>query len=309
MSWRDFFGRDWVLKVISLAFAILLWFFVVGEEKAEVTMSIPLEIVNVPQHLIIANDIPPSVEVRVYGPRSMIRRLNLQRISKVIDLQDASPGEMMVHITADSLPLPSGVRAMRIQPSNITIFLDRLIQKTLPVKPVLSGRSAPYFEVSSVEVEPKLVTISGPAAELRNLHEITTLPVDLGGANETFSREAGLDFQGLHITAEDVGAVKVTVSITPISGSRKIKHVPVVLSKKPRGASWWPREVSVVLKGPLARLKDLKPEDIKVNISTENLSPGVHKVEPKCSIPEGFELVKVIPKSVQVTVPRNKKKK
>ncbi|RPI50266.1 MAG: YbbR-like domain-containing protein, partial [Deltaproteobacteria bacterium] len=84
MRRRGSIRKDWVIKVLSLGFALLLWFFVVGQEKAEVSVSIPLELVNIPAGLVIANDIPSNIDVKVYGPRSMIRAMTTKGILKVI---------------------------------------------------------------------------------------------------------------------------------------------------------------------------------------------------------------------------------
>ena len=47
-------SENWVLKFISLAFAVVLWFFVMGESRLEVTHVVPLEYENLPKELMIA---------------------------------------------------------------------------------------------------------------------------------------------------------------------------------------------------------------------------------------------------------------
>ncbi len=90
MRLQGLFLNNWVLKLLSLGFAVFLWFFVVGEEKAEVTITMPTEIVNLPKNLVVANDIPDMIYVRVLGPRSVIRDMVLQRLPKIIDLKNAT---------------------------------------------------------------------------------------------------------------------------------------------------------------------------------------------------------------------------
>ncbi|NIA08812.1 MAG: hypothetical protein GWP10_03365 [Nitrospiraceae bacterium] len=302
MHWQAFFRKNWVLKLISLAFALLLWFFVVGEEKAEVSISIPLELVNIPSGLVIANDIPSAINIRVYGPRSMIRALAVQGVLKVIDLRDTAPGNIMVHITPNSLPLPAGVRAMRIEPSNIEIVLEPLLRSNLLIRPVFTGSVVRGYKILKVDVQPSRVVLAGPEKEIKSLKEIKTLPIDLSGASDTIVREVGLDLQALHIVPGDIESIKVTVYIIPIQGTRRITHIPVILKETRAHVSWWPKIVSVRLHGPTIKLKAIKTTDIKARISIKGLQRGTHWVTPECTIPTGFTLLKVIPKKIRVTI-------
>ena len=50
--------NNWPIKLLSLAFALFLWLFVMGEQDTEIGYTVPLEVKNVPKGLIIANQIP-----------------------------------------------------------------------------------------------------------------------------------------------------------------------------------------------------------------------------------------------------------
>ena len=42
--------ENWLLKFISLAFAVVLWFFVMGESRMEVNHIVSLEYENLPKN-------------------------------------------------------------------------------------------------------------------------------------------------------------------------------------------------------------------------------------------------------------------
>ncbi len=300
---QGIFRKDWALKLFSLGFGLFLWFFVVGEEKAEVSISVPLELVNVPSGLVIANDIPSAIDIRVYGPRSMVRSLAVQNILRVIDLRDATPGGMTVHITPDSLSLPRGVRPMRIQPGSVEIELEPLVYGDLPVKPVFSGAASKDYEVVRTEVNPSRVVLAGPSSEIESLEYVKTVPVSLNGATDNVTRKVGLDIEGLHVMSENMGTFQVTAYVTPVQMTRRITHVPVQLETTMVNVSWWPKIVGVVIQGTVADLRDVKVSDIDVRISASGLEPGIHSVEPRCTVPEKVFLLSVIPNEVRVTVP------
>ena len=47
--------KNWVLKLLSFFFALFLWYFVVGEDKVDMNVTLPFELVNLPRDLVISN--------------------------------------------------------------------------------------------------------------------------------------------------------------------------------------------------------------------------------------------------------------
>ena len=303
MHQRVFFRKDWVLKLLSLGFALLIWFFVVGEQKGELNISIPLELVNIPEGMVIANDIPSNIDVRVYGPRSMIRAMATKGILRVIDLKDATSGKITVHMSPDSLSLPGAIRALRIQPSNVEILLEPLVLSDFPIKPVLKGKVAKYHKVLNTDVYPSRVVLSGPESVIKAMNDVRTFPVDLDGASYDITKEIGLDLQGLHVSPEEKETYKVTVHIVPAQGTRRITHIPVQIETSKPDVLWWPKIVSVTLRGPILDLREIKITDIYIGISVKGLEPGIHSVDPECIIPEGFTLMEITPQNIKVNIP------
>jgi YbbR domain-containing protein len=61
-----------VLKFFSLVLAITLWFFVMGEKKAEFSFTdVPIVLINKPADLVVAHQTAQSVNVRISGSRSI----------------------------------------------------------------------------------------------------------------------------------------------------------------------------------------------------------------------------------------------
>ncbi|MBI4644219.1 MAG: hypothetical protein HY743_10980 [Deltaproteobacteria bacterium] len=79
-------GRNRGLKLLALLLAVALWFAVGVEEPTETTLSVALELVNPPHGMMITSEIPPSLQVRVIGPGSVIRKLTQARLAQTIDL-------------------------------------------------------------------------------------------------------------------------------------------------------------------------------------------------------------------------------
>lgn len=300
MHFGSVLSNNWVLKALSLGFAIFLWFFVVGEEKAEVTITLPVEVINLPKDLVIANDIPDAIYVRVFGPRSLIRDMAIQRLPKIIDLKNTSPRKITIHITPETLPIPTGVKVTRYQPSEFNILIEPVMRKELVVKPDISGTIANGYKIEKIETIPDRIVASGVPKKLNKIKEIKTLPINIDGATETVKMRAGLNTQDVNNVETNISEITVTVYIKPIEGIKKIQHVPVRLYPLTSKISFWPQEVSVTLKGPLTEINNIKPQDINVIIETQNLAHGMHMIEPKCIVPEGISLVHIIPQKIKV---------
>ncbi|MEF3168485.1 MAG: hypothetical protein K6360_03990 [Deltaproteobacteria bacterium] len=300
-SLKELYRKDWVLKVFSLGFAMLLWFFVIGEEKAEVSLSIPVEIVNVPGECAIANDVVSTINLRVYGPRGLVRGLSSQDLTRVIDLRNARPGTVTVHITPDSIPVPSGVIVTQIQPSAIDILLEPYEYRVVPVHPVVTGKVAPDYEVKEIQQMPKNIKISGPRTVLSRIKEVGTAPIDITDAHETVSRDIQLDLKEPRVTADE-NVVRVTVVIAPVIGQRKFTHVPVRVEPQSNHVVVKPAILTVVVEGARARLKDLGIEDISASVAVDGLEAGRHEIAPDVLVPEGFYVTEIIPDRIKVRV-------
>ena len=158
--------KNWALMLLSFFFALFLWYFVVGEDKVDMNVTIPVEIVNLPRDLVISNQFKKQLEVTISGQRSLIRALTEQHISRSIDLSDATPGTVVKQNQPDSIKLPRGLSILRIQPPTLTLLLDQLIQKELSIKPILVGKVDKDYMLGSVIPDPPTLEISGPQAVL-----------------------------------------------------------------------------------------------------------------------------------------------
>lgn len=98
--------NNWQLKLLAVAIALALWIFVVGQEKAEITVKVPVEITNIPKQVVVAGDVVPAVNVRLYGPRSLTRRVAEKRLAKNVSLTGMRPGEHSYQVLPEDLDLP-----------------------------------------------------------------------------------------------------------------------------------------------------------------------------------------------------------
>lgn len=210
--------ENWVLKLISLAFAVVLWFFVMGESRMEVTHVAPLEYKNLPAGLMIASEVPTSVAIMISGPRAMQVNLSPGDISLSVDLKGLSAGVTSFRRLEESLNIPAGLKITRISPSYVDVKLERVRERDVPVRVVLTGEPAPGFIVKSSKAIPAKVTVSGAESELKGVSEVVTEGIDLTHVQESFSQTVAISYIGNYTDLKETKTVEVQVVLKPDPG-------------------------------------------------------------------------------------------
>jgi YbbR domain-containing protein len=308
--------KNWVLKLLSLLFALFLWYFVVGEDKVDMNVTIPVEIVNLPRDLVISNQFKKQLEVTISGQRSIIRGLSNQHISRSIDLSDAIPGTVVKQNQPDSIKLPHGLSILRIQPPTITLLLDQLIQRELQIEPILKGSVHKDFKLGTVVPDPTTLEISGPQAILGNLKTLKTIPVNIGDLDQSAVKQVSLDLQPE--IADLIGEPVVAVRINVIELKKEVQIANIPVEFDPVGGKETemiyqvkPPTVSLAAEVPkrlLQRSKDLKSL-IKVSIKPVTLKAGNQKLKVIAESMPQVRILSVTPDTVTLEIDETKKLK
>ncbi|MCD6525833.1 MAG: YbbR-like domain-containing protein [Desulfuromonas sp.] len=205
--------RNWHLKLLSLVFALLLWLFVTGEQKAEVGHTVPLELKNLPVGLIVANEVPSLVDLRISGPRTLLSNLRPSALSMSVDLRGLEPGLTTFKRLDENLNIPSALKVVRLSPSYVEVKLERIRRKSVPVDVVVSGVPESGAHVVSIAVSPDAVVIEGAESEVKNVDRVETEAVDITSVSEDFSMMVPVDYRGTYTTLADQKTVEVEVII------------------------------------------------------------------------------------------------
>lgn len=121
---RTLLLENWSLKLVALVFALGLWVFVVTEERTDAVFTVPLDLVDRPPGLEVASVGVDSVVVRVEGRHSRLRRLHEEDFKAEVSLKSARPGRFVARIDTDNVSAPSGVRIVRVTPSEVRAILE-----------------------------------------------------------------------------------------------------------------------------------------------------------------------------------------
>lgn len=206
-------GENWLFKALALGCALVLWFYVMGERRLEVAYAVPVELKNVPQGLVVTNDLPKSIDIRLSGPRALLSDLNQKDIRISIDLLGLKPGVTSFSRLDDHLRLPGGIQATRISPSFVDVKLERISDKMVPLRARLSGQLPGGYQLVSLDVLPERVLVQGAEGEIAAVSEVLTDRIDLGEIKENTELSVPLDYRGKYSQVKDIKNASVRLQI------------------------------------------------------------------------------------------------
>ena len=190
MGWAT---NDARLKLVSLVLATCTWFFVKGiTSDWRLIEGVPLE-VKARTGLTVLQASAATVNVTVRGTREDVRQVSRQDLSAVVDLsQDNRVGPIAVKLTPKSIRHSRRVQVSEIDPPEVTVNVDQMIERELPVRPQFSGELPPGLSIERKLVEPKTIRERGPKTLLNSMTSVSTLPIDITGRGTLFRERVEL---------------------------------------------------------------------------------------------------------------------
>ena len=299
--WRKFVAKEWFLMVVSLVLASFLWNFVSGERTVDKNVMIPVEVINLPRDLVISNQFKKEIEVTVNGPRSLILELETKQITRQIDLSKAVPGTTVITNDVDSIPMRRGVTVLRVQPSTIILSLDKLIQKKFTVNPVTTGQPSPGYILKRLQMDPDVITITGPETVLSRYEVLRTRVININGLKKSIQQQVPLDLEPaiVDLIGETTITAEISVALETVQKEYKVKLVEPVTS-----GGKVIKQVHVIANVPKLLL-DNKTNvasllSARVEENTENGFVGVVRIIPSPDLSLPVEVISIDPATVEL---------
>ena len=238
-------SKHWVLKLLSLIIGASLWFSVVGEDRVDMTVTIPLELRNLPANLVIANQYRKDIEVVLSGSRRLIQEMRQQNISRPIDLGKAEPGTMVIKNDAESITLPHGITVQRVQPANITLLVDRLTRKDFPITPITKGKPAAGFILESLTFTPRQISVTGPQTILEKEESLKTAVINLEGVDSSSTFQVHLDLNEALLKLIGETVIEAKLTLKEIMVRKTVRAIPINSKEAGTAVRFSPSTVTV----------------------------------------------------------------
>ena len=294
-------SKDWMLRIASLFLAVVLWYYVGGEDRVDKSVMVPIEIINLPRDLVISNQFKKEIEVTVSGPRSLILDMSNRAITRQVDLSAAVPGTMVIENDNQHIPVPRGITVQRVQPSSVILSLDKLIQKEFPVTAKTSGFVEEGYYLKSLKTDPDVITITGPSTILSPLDELYTEVINLLGVKQSNQLQVPLELDPtiVDLIGETSVTVDLVVGLETLTKTMTGVKVHVVIDGVLRNVM--PEVVKVTANIPKLLLdKGTDPQKLLTVTAMQKEGDGMLKVKviPRPDIDLPIEIISIIPSSV-----------
>jgi YbbR domain-containing protein len=266
-------------------------------------MPVTVTLGSVPDGLNIG---PPQVEPSSVTVRGASSRVDV--VTAVVARVPIDASALNVDRDIELIPVDANgnqVSNVEIDPerARVRIAVAReLANLTLPVVPQLTGSLAPGYRITSVVVEPIVVTVSGEEAIVARLDSAPTQPIDLEGRSTDLEAMVGLALpDGVAVTGND--QVRVVLTLGLESGSQTYRlgidlegEVPDLEYSIDSG------QASATVGGALVDLDALNPAALRAVAEVTGLGPGTHTRSLTVDLPEGLELIAISPAEAVVTI-------
>jgi len=216
VNFRNLLLNNLFLKLISLFFAIILWFYitpVVSRDTLEMNYALPLQLKNIPEDMIVTGKVEDHINVRLKGRQSIIRDLDPDELNVSLNLSGAREGARYYTLDHDNLNVPGKVDVVSMNPQKIKIEIVRLMRKEVDVKANISGKPASGYRIKSVSVSPAKIILEGPESEIKKGPLMEDININVSGRRSSFSKEVKvkIPLRNLRTLGNDIVIIDVEV--------------------------------------------------------------------------------------------------
>jgi len=283
-------------KVLAVVLAVFVWFLArKSGEPIQMSFYAPVVFKNVSPEFQVTSD-PPQVNIVVHT--NSRDSFNPQEIQAVLDLDKAQEGTLSYVLTENHILSPVEVEITRIHPSQITVRIEELIEKSFSIKSRYQGTPKKGYLLGDIKIVPDTLTMRGPRSVLEKMDHISAHEIELEGLNESATMRVELDLPGgnVQIIHQNVDFYTAEVTIISLPIKKRFDNVAVYLRNVDYVSVINPKTFNVFVEGPEYLIQELDRNAIFGEIDLSTYEPGNYpKVTPKVVTPKGITVLQQWP--------------
>ena len=179
-------------KIISLLFAIGMWFYIIQVQSPEVEKTVK----NVPvffsqraelenRGFVLMNDKEYTVDLKIRGQRKFLTDIEAGDINVSVDVSKID--KTGTHSINTTVAIPYGnVQVLKQTPSSITITVDELIEVEKEIRVLAEGTPKDGYVVGETKTTPETVKIRGAKSIVGGIDHVAAV-VDVSNRKEDVS--------------------------------------------------------------------------------------------------------------------------
>ena len=314
--------RDYTIKILSVIFAVLLWFYVITEQNPVVPkdITIPVKITNVESlnrnNLVVLTDESGYyITLKLKGKKELLDTVNQNTVNAYADISDYTMvGENTVPVTVNGIP--EGISFTSKAEHKIKVSLDKKLVVQRPVSISITGNPKGGLASLDALLTPTEVILTG-AESIINTIKTIKVDLDIAGVGENVDER--LPVRLLDVNGEDVHGIHLNTDYVNVVVPRaNTKRVPIQLlieGDTPEGYVIADKEIQpkeILVTGNQEALENLNvintfkqtigklTENTTMNVLLD-LPEGIQLVNADEKISALFDIQKVVTNTIDIT--------
>ncbi|MDR3166361.1 MAG: hypothetical protein LBT93_00325 [Treponema sp.] len=310
MNGRKFLAKaaeNWPAKVLSVAFALILFVFHRMSTLEERFFSVPLK-VELDKTLTPSSSYTRMIRVNLRGDPNSIYPILEDDIEAYIDLTKYTEnGTYRAPVQVRKKGTALGVEPLEIgvDPLEISLELDFRVSKNVPLTPNMRGYPEQGYELVSYTLNPTQVAIDGPLNAIDGISELLTDFIELDGRTEDFSVIVNILNPAPLVVIRGNSMTEFSGFVRELIILRNFEKVPVAVSGLAEGfnAVLEINAVNLRFEGGRQKLENYTVPDnfLSVDCSLIN-EPGTYILPIKATIVPGLNLIRIEPENITVHI-------
>ena len=274
-------SKNWRLKVLALAMAVLLWTVPRFESQdSRVLEDIPVQIqLNDLNWVQVGPPSPAFVSVTLSGSARDLIAMGVARPPIQVPINEVVAEDTTVQLLSSWFRGSGGdgVVVEDLRPGAVTLSFERKEERHLPFSAPLYGELPEGIsQVGPPAIEPSGAIVLGAASRFEGVDSIRLVPLDLSRAGGGPLMQS-VDTTGLR----GLDPLRLEASVEVPTEPTATREFPGLVLRLPRLDSdpqlqVFPTSVTVMIAGPTSLVEAVNSEDLAVTIPTgrTNLAPG-----------------------------------
>ena len=301
-------------RLFILLFGFLTW---IGctTEPVETDLLLPVDFSNVPDNMVLTHFHTDKIEIKIQAGPELMDQINRENIRYTVDLYtdlefdpagdsaSIEPGAYLIPLEKKRIPLMPEIKLLSINPSYISVHLEKKASKQIKVTVPYTGEPAKGYIALEAATEPASVEITGAAPLIQSITELKTKPIDISNVSEPFKKKMPLDIEDPSIIPATDPIIIVTVPVQQQLVSRQIEGIPIQVWNATSAVTIEPPQINVRIKGPFETLSNKNVlDEIYSFIDLKGLKPGVYARHAYVNIPVDLMMTEAVPQVFTVTI-------
>lgn len=298
--------KNLALKIFSLVLAILFWIIIIAGQQTPYQFADALEIkpFNLSEQLSLVTSLP-KVKIKILASKEILPKLTKQDFEAYIDLKNTQKGKQV--LTVAVAPKMPNVTVASINPSQVTVEIEKVAQKQVPILIFSKGTLAEGYKIEKLIPQIEKVQIKGAESIIKNISEVKGIVYLDGAESENFEKDVVLqafDKNGAEIKEIFIEPrnIKVDIAVLGLMIEKSV-DIKVITKGSPKNASISSVKsdpTAISIKGDKKSLEGIEYiETIAIDIT--DAATTVEKYAT-LNLPKGLSLIDESKNKIKVTI-------